>query len=65
MSRIEWKRGKRTRGKAAFLEAAEAEEKTPFDIFEELYEKQNNQEMNEEQKKLIHDLIEKIWEGGH
>ena len=55
----------RTRGKAAFLEAAEAEEKTPFDIFEELYEKQNNQEMNEEQKKLIHDLIEKIWEGGH
>ena len=55
----------RTRGKAAFLEAAEVEEKTPFDIFEELYEKQNNQEMNEEQKKLIHDLIEKIWEGGH
>ena len=49
----------RTRGKAAFLEAAEVEEKTPFDIFEELYEKQNNQEMNEEQKKLIHDLIEK------
>ena len=45
--------------------AAEAEEKTPFDIFEELYEKQNNQEMNEEQKKLIHDLIETIWEGGH
>ena len=55
----------RTRGKAAFLEAAEAEEKTPFDISEELYEKQNNQEMNEEQKKLIHDLIETIWEGGH
>lgn len=55
----------RTRGKAAFLEAAEVEEKTPFDIFEELYEKQNNQEMNEEQKKLIHDLVEKIWEGGH
>lgn len=53
----------RTRGKAAFLEAAEAEEKTPFDIFEELYEKQNNQEMNEEQKKLIHDMIEKIWDG--
>ena len=26
----------RTRGKAAFLEAAEAEEKTPFDIFEEI-----------------------------
>ena len=55
----------RTRGKAAFLEAVEVEEKTPFDIFEELYEKQNNQEMNEEQKKLIHDLVEKIWEGGH
>ena len=38
------------------------EEKTPFDIFEDLYEKQNNQEMNEEQKQLIHSLIEKIWE---
>ena len=43
----------------------EQEEKLHFDIFEELYEKQNNQEMNEEQKKLIHDLIETIWEGGH
>ena len=30
--------------------------------FEDLYEKQNNQEMNEEQKQLIHSLIEKIWE---
>ena len=40
----------------------EVEEKTPFDIFEDLYEKQNNQEMNEEQKQLIHSLIEKIWE---
>ena len=53
----------RTRGKATFLDAVEVEEKMPFDIFEELYEKQNNQKMNEEQKKFIHDLIEKIWEG--
>ena len=30
--------------------------------FEDLNEKQNNQEMNEEQKQLIHSLIEKIWE---
>lgn len=54
----------RTRGKAAFTDVGKVEEKTPFDIFGELYEKQNNQEMNEEQKKLIHDLIEKIWEDG-
>lgn len=56
---------RRTRGKTEFGNVCEVEDKTPFDIFEELYEKQNNQEMNEEQKKLIRDLIEKIWEGGH
>lgn len=44
------------------LRCAGGRRKTPFDIFEDLYEKQNNQEMNEEQKQLIHSLIEKIWE---
>ena len=52
----------RTRGRKSFADVQEVEEKTPFDIFEDLYEKQNNQEMNEEQKQLIHSLIEKIWE---
>ena len=52
----------RTRGRKSFADVPEVEEKTPFDIFEDLYEKQNNQEMNEEQKQLIHSLIEKIWE---
>ena len=52
----------RTREKTIFVNSTEMEEKTPFDIFEELYEKQNNQEMNEEQKKLIHNLVKKIWE---
>ena len=52
----------RTRGRKSFADVREVEEKTPFDIFEDLYEKQNNQEMNEEQKQLIHSLIEKIWE---
>ena len=51
----------RTRGRKSFADVQEVEEKTPFDIFEDLYEKQNNQEMNEEQKQLIHSLIEKIW----
>ena len=55
----------RTRGKSSFAEIEEVEEKTPYDIFEELYEKQNNQPMSEEQTQLIQNLVEQIWEGGH
>ena len=36
--------------------------KSPSELFSDFYELQNNQEMNEEQKKFIIDLIEKIWE---
>ena len=32
----------RTRGRKSFADVQEVEEKTPFDIFEDLYEKQNN-----------------------
>lgn len=35
--------------------------KQPKEYFEEFYEVQNNQPMSEEQRKLMTDLIEKIW----
>lgn len=37
------------------------EDKQPEAYFEEFFEVQNNQSMTEEQKKLVTDLIEKIW----
>lgn len=40
-----------------------AEKKSPFDYVSQLYEKQNNQPMNEKQEIYIKDLIERIWEG--
>lgn len=36
--------------------------KSPLELFGELYEKQNNQPMSEEQSKFVQSLIEKIWE---
>ncbi len=39
------------------------EQKTQLELFEEFYEKQNNQPMSEEQKRLSQELIEEIWEG--
>ncbi len=54
---------KRTR-QLSYIDAAEAmEQKTQLELFEEFYEKQNNQPMNEEQKHFAQELIEKIWEG--
>ena len=41
---------------------AEAERKSPLELFEELYEKQNGVPMSEEQKSFAAGLIEKIWE---
>lgn len=38
-------------------------QKSPLELFEELYEKQNNREMTEEQRSFTMELIEKIWEG--
>ncbi|MCM1179909.1 MAG: exonuclease SbcCD subunit D [Clostridium sp.] len=37
------------------------EDKQPQTYFEEFFEVQNNQPMTEEQKKLVTDLIERIW----
>ena len=53
---------KRTRQNAVIKGEDGAENKTPFDLFSELYEKQNNQPMSEEQSEYILGLIEKVWE---
>ncbi|MBQ8028001.1 MAG: exonuclease SbcCD subunit D [Clostridia bacterium] len=54
---------KRTRLCQTVGAAENVEKKTPFELFSEFYETQNNQPMNEEQTAFINDLIEKIWEG--
>ena len=53
---------KRTKSNMTYIEADSVESKAPIDLFSEFYEKQNNQDMNEEQKKLMEELIEGIWE---
>ncbi len=53
---------KRTRTQQVVTNAENVEKKSPLELFEEFYEKQNNQAMTEEQKKLSQDLIESIWE---
>ncbi len=41
----------------------QTDKKTPFELFEEFYIKQNNQPMSESQKTLANELISEIWEG--
>jgi len=54
----------RTKQKQSIGEAEKVEEKSPLQLFFELYEKQNNQPMSEEQTAFVQELIEKIWDGG-
>ena len=42
--------------------AANVQQKTPLQLFEELYELQNNQPMGAEQRALAQDLIEQLRE---
>ena len=53
----------RTRHMAQFDETADAEQKDPLTLFSEFYEKQNGVKPNEEQTKLLTELIKSIWEG--
>lgn len=53
---------KRTRTNAEINSVTDVEFKSPFELFSDFYELQNNQQMNEEQKKFMCELIEKIWE---
>lgn len=54
---------RRTRQNQSVGEAKQVEEKTPLELFAELYLKQNNQPMSEEQTAFMKDLMERVWEG--
>ena len=52
----------RTRADHVIDAAYDVQRKTPLALFEELYEMQNNQTMNDEQRAFAQTLIEQIWE---
>ena len=43
--------------------AEDVQRKSPLELFDELYELQNNQPMSDEQRGFVGELIESIWEG--
>lgn len=53
----------RTRYNLGIIATESVEKKTPSELFSEFYELQNNDSMNEKQKKIVSELIESIWEG--
>ena len=53
---------RRTRTAGQPFSSEAPEEKTPMEILEELYEKQNGGPMSSRQRVLAGELIEKIWE---
>ena len=52
---------KRTRA-GIVLERAEDQQRSPLELLEEFYEKQNGQPMGEEQRAFAKSLMERIWE---
>lgn len=46
----------------ALEDLQDVERKSPMELFEELYRKQNHQEMNEEQRSFLSEMMESIWE---
>ena len=54
---------KRTRSSTVVTDVENIERKTPLELFDEFYEKQNGQPLNEVQRQFSAELIEKIWEG--
>ena len=52
----------RTRVNQIIDGAVDVKQKNPLDLFEELYELQNNQPLSEEQRTFTQELIESIWE---
>lgn len=53
----------RTRTDQTISAAEDVQRKSPLELFEELYEQQNNQPMSEQQRAYTRELIESIWEG--
>ena len=54
----------RTRSDAQLCELAATEEKSPAELFAQLYEKQNNCPMSDEQSDIIREIIERVWGDG-
>ena len=52
---------KRTQGQQELGDAQEIEKKSPLELFEEFYEKQNNQKMTDEQREVVEEFIASIW----
>ena len=52
----------RTRSTTHIDAACDTSKKSPYDLFSEFYEKQNNQPMTELQSEYIKTLIENVWE---
>ena len=53
----------RTRVNQVIYGAEDVQRKSPLELFDELYELQNNQPMGPEQRSFAQELIESIWEG--
>ena len=51
----------RTRVTQTIDDAAVLEGKKPIDLFEELYEKQNNRQMSDEQREFVQNIIDSVW----
>lgn len=54
---------RRTRSRTVIGGAGDVEQKTPLELFNELYEKQNGMPLSDEQACFSAGLIESIWEG--
>ena len=54
---------KRTKKQQAICGVESVESKTPLELFEEFYEKQNNDRMSDEQRAFSLKCIEAVWEG--
>ena len=53
---------KRTAMEQEINEAGDEEKRYPAELFDEFYEKQNNQKMSDEQRAFVEDCIGSIWE---
>ena len=53
---------RRTRENRELTGGETEESRTPLELIMDFYEKQNNQPMNEKQKALVSELMEKVWE---
>ena len=52
----------RTRMRQSIDGAQEVQRKSPLELFEELYQQQNNQPMSGQQRAFMREMIESIWE---